>query len=56
MLEERLKAGNKSRIQHAKAVLKNPQSTLEKVAAARTFLEEAIEGLAELTRGCPISS
>jgi len=56
LLEARLTAGNKNRIQHAKAVLKNPQSTLEKVAAAKSSLEETIEGLAELTRGCPISS
>lgn len=35
--------------QTAKEVLQNPQSTLEKVVAARTSLEAAVEGLTEIT-------
>lgn len=38
-----------SALLEAKAVLQNPQSTLEKVAAAKTSLQAAIEGLTELT-------
>jgi hypothetical protein len=36
-------------LQRAKEVIKNPQSTLEKVVAARNALHEAIEGLTEVT-------
>lgn len=38
-----------SALLEAKAVLQNPQSTLEKVAAAKISLQAAVEGLTELT-------
>ncbi|MEH7250691.1 S-layer protein [Neobacillus niacini] len=36
-------------LQSAKMVLKNPQVTLEQIVAARTSLQEAVEGLTEIT-------